>query len=149
MPFEGNIYLTRAIEESFRQNKPVPMMKSIDQQGRYWITSDGRLLSVCGEVPLYRAFYDNGHGYLYVDINDNNYSLHRLLALSFNGDKEKEKIFNNCEVHHFDFDRSNNSLNNLCILTPEKHRTIHNIHRRLVKWEEQQRQNLEQSQTKE
>ena len=122
--------------------------ESIDELGRYWITSDGRLLSVCGSVPVYRCFTDKGKRYLYVDINNKSYSLHRLLAITFNGDKNKEKILDNCIVHHLDFDLSNNSLNNLCILTPEKHRAIHQIHRRIEKWEEEQR-NLEQFQTRE
>ena len=129
-------YLWRVIQESY--NQPAPLIyKSIDidEEGRYWITSDGRLLSVCREQARFKHFTDNGEGYYYTEIGGKKYYLHRLLAFSFNQDQEKEKIKDRCEVHHLDFDRSNNSLDNLCILTPEKHRLIHTLFNRWEKAE--------------
>ena len=129
-------YLWRVIQESYNQPTPLTYRSvDIDQQGKYWITSDGRLLSVCRSRPHWKRFTDNGEGYYYTVIGENKYYLHRLLALSFNQDEEKEKIKDRCEVHHLDFDRSNNSLDNLCILTPEKHRIIHTLWNRWQKAE--------------
>ena len=45
----------------------------IDNNGRYWITSDGRLISLCDDQPIYRKFSDNGKGYLQVVIGNNKY----------------------------------------------------------------------------
>ena len=129
-------YLNRMIIEALTLPPNVSLRSlDFDEQGRYWITSDERLLSVCREQPIYKHFTDNGEGYYYTEIGGKKYYLHRLLALSFNQDQEKKKILDRCEVHHLDFDRSNNSLGNLCILTPEKHRLIHTLWNRWQKAE--------------
>lgn len=119
-------YLSRMIFENFNL-PPDIALACVDKQGRYWITSDGRLLSVCRDSPRYLKFFDNGNGYLYVDFDNERHYLHRLLAVAFNQDKEKQKLIDskNFDVHHLDFDKSNNSLENLCILTPKEHRAIH------------------------
>lgn len=107
----------------------------IDQEGRYWITADGKLLSVCRETPIFKKFRDNGKGYYQTEINGKEYYLHRLLAISFNKNKEKAEIIKNGgEVHHIDFNRNNNNLGNLCIVSKEKHQAIHSIWNKLKKW---------------
>lgn len=137
-------YLQRVLEESYKQSVPMIYKNiSFDDEGRYWITSDGRLLSVCREKSRYKHFTDNGEGYYYTEIDNKKYYLHRLLALSFNVVSEKEQIIEHCEVHHLDFNRFNNSLDNLCILTPEKHKLIHTLWNRwqksevITEWQEQ------------
>lgn len=127
-------YVERVIRESFNLPDNV-IMKSIDEEGRYWITSDGRVLSVVREQPRYKHFTDNGEGYLYTEIDGKKQYLHRLLALTFNADKEKEPIKYSLEVHHLDRNRANNDLSNLCLLTKERHRQIHDIWRKLDSWE--------------
>jgi len=54
-------YLNRMINEFLNLPKNI-VLRSIDfdNDGRYWITSDGRLLSVCREKPRYKHFTDNG-----------------------------------------------------------------------------------------
>ena len=135
-------FLNRMIIEAFKL-PPNTLLKSIDtdEQGRYWLLSDGRLLSVCREQPRYKVFTDNGNGYYYVDINGDRQYLHRLLAITFNTSQKKAKIINNCIVHHLDRDKNNNKLDNLCIMTSEKHRAIHRIWNKIdngvvVPWEQ-------------
>ena len=125
-------YLEGVIIESLKM-PPNVILKNIDEQGRYWITTDGRILSLCRETPHYLQFTDdNGAAYLYTKIDGEKVYLHRILAMSFNEDSEKRKLYQNCEVHHIDFDKYNNSLDNLCIVPPEKHRLIHRL---FDKWE--------------
>lgn len=127
-------YLNRMIIEALKLPKNVILRSiDIDEQGRYWITSDGKLLSVCREKPLYKRFYDNGEGYYYTEINGKKYYLHRLLALSFNQNQEKKKI-KNCVVHHLDRNKDNNNLSNLCIVSKDKHQAIHSIWNKLDSW---------------
>lgn len=43
---------------------------NLDDEGRYWIATDGRLLSLCKEKPYYKKFVDDdGLSYLYTKIN--------------------------------------------------------------------------------
>ena len=110
-------YLNRMIAAYLEMPSSVGLRSiDIDEEGRYWITSDGRLLSVVREQPLYKHFFDNGDGYYYTEIAGKKYYLHRLLALSFNQDPNKEKIKDNCEIHHLDRNRDNNDLSNLVSL---------------------------------
>ena len=125
-------YLNRMINEVLNLPPNVSLVSvDFDSQGRYWLTSDGRLMSVCREQVRYKQFTDNGSGYYYVDINNVRKYLHRLLAISFNQSQEKKKILNNCVVHHLDRDKNNNQLSNLCIMTRQKHQAIHNIWRKI------------------
>lgn len=112
------------------------LIRQIDEQGRYWLLSDGRLLSVCREQPIFKQFYDNGDGYLQTDIGNRKYYLHRLLALYFNADEEKEQIKQSCDIHHLDRNKHNNNLSNLCIVSKERHQDIHNLWNKLDKLEE-------------
>lgn len=130
-------YLCRVIEQSFKM-PPDVIMKSLDicdNEGRFWITSNGDVISFCRPDALFKVFGDNGDGYIQVNINNRNYYIHRLMALSFNADEKKKKIYNNCEIHHLDRNKSNNKLENLCILTPEKHQAIHNLWKIIDKME--------------
>lgn len=119
-------YLARMIFEAVKLN-PDTILKSLDDQGRYWITNDGQVLSVCRSLPLWKARIDNGNGYLYTEINGKKYYIHRLVAEAFAEDEEKKKNFSQKEVHHIDVNKKNNNIVNLCILTPEEHREIHRL----------------------
>ena len=127
-------YVERVIIESFNLPSNI-ILKSVDDEGRYWITSDGRILSVVREQPRYKHFTDNGEGYLYTEIDGKKQYLHRLLALTFNEDKEKEPIKHTLEVHHLDRNRVNNDLSNLCLVSRKKHKAIHDIWRLIDKQE--------------
>lgn len=125
-------YLSRVIFASLKlPNNVILRDLQIDEDGRYWITSDCRVLSICDEQPLYRKFHDNGDGYLQLEIGRRKYYLHRLMALTFNADAKKEAIKNSLVVHHLDRDKSNNSLTNLCLLDDRKHRAIHSIWKKI------------------
>lgn len=130
-------YLARFLIESFNfPNNIIVKPLDIDENGRYWMLSNGQVLSVCREQPHYKVFQED-RGYKYIKANGKKLYLHRLYAMTFNVIPEKEMLFNNCEVHHLDFNKYNNELSNLCILTPEKHRAIHSIQRKLKKWEKE------------
>ena len=135
-----SVYLERAenIAASLPPNVIMTCLK-MDRQGRYWMISDGILLSVCRDEERYKHFSDNGKGYMKTEIGDKTYYLHRLLALSFNADETKDKFKNNdykeCEIHHLDRDKSNNTLPNLTILTKKKHQAITNFWNKLDKLE--------------
>lgn len=128
-------YLERIIRIALELPEDV-ILKSVDldEQGRYWITTDGRLLSVCREKPLFKKFKDNGKGYYQTRINGKEYYLHRLLAFAFNKDKTKDFFNKELVVHHLDRNKYNNNLNNLCIVSKDKHQAIHSIWGKLDDW---------------
>jgi ribosomal protein RSM22 (predicted rRNA methylase) len=61
----------------------------------------------------------NHSGYLIINLSKDGvritYSVHRLIALAFIA-----RYFEGAEVNHIDYDRSNNNLNNLEWVTPQK-----------------------------
>ena len=116
-------------------DNPCPMYKTInfidDKQGCYWLSPYGDLISFYNDVPHRMKFNNNGRGYYYTTIRGKKFYLHRLLAKVYNEDKRKNNI-HPYVVHHLDFNRKNNRLDNLCIMTPEKHRKIHSLYN---KWQ--------------
>ena len=98
-------------------------LKCLDDQGRYWILNDGRILSVCREEPRYLHPTDNGNGYYQVKMNGKNYYIHRLLALAFNNDNITD--IKQCEVHHKDLNKKNNDISNLVLISKDKHLKLH------------------------
>ena len=133
-------YLQRAITVFLMEPAAVSFRTfDKDEQGRFWISTDGRLLSVCRDQALWKSFQDNGKGYYQTKINGKTYYLHRLLAFTFNADEEKKSISiddDNYEVHHCDFNRQNNDLGNLCIMTRQKHQAIHRLYNKLKSMED-------------
>jgi len=61
------------------------------------------------------TFYKNNHGRWVGSI-----SLHRFIWTYFNGE-----IPDGYEIHHCDFDKENNDISNLILLTEVEHRKIH------------------------
>lgn len=131
-------YLNRAVSEFLTIDMPKNVIfktVDIDEQGRFWLSNTGILLSVCRKKPFYKSFTNNGKGYYQTEINGNKYYLHRLLAFTFTPDKVKKQFKDYLEIHHIDRNRKNNSLDNLAIVSKKKHLAIHNIWDKLDSWE--------------
>lgn len=64
-------------------------------------------------------FYKNKKGRFLCTI-----SLHRFLWMYLNGE-----IPDDCDIHHKDFNKDNNSVDNLQLLTKEEHKKIHLAHK--------------------
>lgn len=93
--------------------------------GRYFISSFGRVLSLCFDgYKLLRPFVC-GDGYYYVDLRkdgkDYKCRINRLVAEAFIENPNGKPI-----VHHKDLDRKNNSASNLQWVTEAEHTAIHN-----------------------
>ena len=95
-----------------------------DMNSRYFISSEGRVLSLCLDgYKLIRPFI-SGDGYYYVDLRkdgkDQKCGVHRLVAKAFLDNPENKPI-----VHHKDTDRKNNKVTNLQWTTQEEHTAAH------------------------
>lgn len=92
--------------------------KEIDQQGKYYISSYGRVKSYQGINARILKPSQNKKGYLRVYLSAENgkkkaYYIHRLVAIAFieNNDISRDT------VDHIDFQVQNNNVNNLCWLS--------------------------------
>ena len=92
--------------------------------GRYYISSCGRVLSLCLDGYKIIQPFICGDGYCYVDLRkdgkDVKCRVHRLVADAFIDRAEGKTI-----VHHKDADRRNNNVSNLQWLTTTEHATAH------------------------
>lgn len=93
--------------------------------GRYYISSKGRVLSICMDRYKVLKPFICGDGYYYVDLRKDNQDyksrVHRLVAATFLPNPENKTI-----VHHKDFNRLNNTVQNLIYVSHQEHITIHN-----------------------
>lgn len=84
--------------------KPVP-----GYEGRYWITRSGQVLNSQGAAL---KAYDNGNGYMIVDLRcggrKRHHRVHRLVASAFLPNPDGLP-----EVNHRDEDKTNNRVGNL------------------------------------
>lgn len=91
-------------------------------EGKYQISNLGRVRSI-----RIRAFTEKENGYRYVTLNkdgiNRNFFIHRLVAEAFLGGIPTGYV-----VNHIDYDRANNCLDNLEIIT-QKENVWHSIHR--------------------
>lgn len=91
-------------------------------EGKYQISNLGRVRSI-----RIRAYTEKDNGYRYVTLNKNganhNFFIHRLVAEAFLGEIPSGYV-----VNHIDYDRANNCLDNLEIIT-QKENVWHSIHR--------------------
>lgn len=92
--------------------------KEIDTQGKYYISSYGRVKSYQGINARILKPSQNKKGYLRVYLSAENgkkkaYYIHRLVAIAFieNNDNKKDT------VDHIDFQVQNNNVSNLCWLS--------------------------------
>lgn len=140
-------YLNRLVNELY--NIPPNVLVSslyMDDDGKYWIRSDGKTFSLVNNKPHYMTFSKNNKGYLYTEIQDKKYSQHRLLAFAFTPDKIKRQFMDYLEVHHLNLDKTDNRLDNLCIVSKAKHKRIHYTWNKLKGWRKIPWEEMEQEQ---
>ena len=78
------------------------------------VSSDGRCCSSFGVIS---AGYHHPSGYRLVKICGQNWLVHRIVMLAFNGPPQNEQAW---QVHHKDGDPMNNRLDNLDYVTPSQ-----------------------------
>lgn len=97
-----------------------------DMDGRYFISSEGRVLSLCLDGYKLMQPFICGDGYCYVDLRkggkDIKCRVHRLVAEAFIKNPDNKPI-----VHHKDTDRKNNKAFNLQWMTEAEHASAHRI----------------------
>ena len=81
----------------------------------YFVSSKGRVLSLCNKSPRILKPYTSGNGYLAVSIGGQDRRIHRLVAKGFLPNPEGKRV-----VHHTDGDKKNNMLKNLTWATHQE-----------------------------
>lgn len=90
---------------------------------QYLVCRDGRVYSTKSNRLL--TIHTNNKGYCYVTFSmgskhsNKNLLLHRLVCFIFG---DLPSLDSRLEVNHKDYDKKNNKLENLEVLTPEQHR---------------------------
>lgn len=106
-----------------------------DLDSRYFISTEGRVLSLCLDGYKLMQPFVCGDGYYYVDLRKNGKDIkcriHRLVADAFIDNPEDKPV-----VHHKDTNRKNNKVSNLEWLTDEEHAEVH---RQINLWRKKQR----------
>ncbi|MEF2837606.1 MAG: NUMOD4 motif-containing HNH endonuclease [Oscillospiraceae bacterium] len=91
---------------------------------RYFISTEGRVLSLCMDGYKLMHPFICGDGYYYVDLRKDGKDLkscvHRLVAEAFIDNPEDKPI-----VHHRDTNRRNNKASNLQWMTEAEHAAAH------------------------
>ena len=122
--------------------KPCPFKPIPNYEGIYWITKNGDVINANGKIL---KPYDNGYGYLMVDLKSNGIRkharIHRLVAEAFIPNPN-----NLPEVNHKDEDSHNNFFSNLewCTSSYNKTYGTGRIRRSLGMkrvWEERKKRN--------
>lgn len=93
-----------------------------NSNGKYFISNQGRVLSLQHRIPRVLKPYERSH-YLTVKIFSKPQSIHRLVAEYFISDKivnDKTLV-----VHHKDGNKLNNVYTNLSVMTYTDHYKIH------------------------
>lgn len=81
--------------------------------GKYFASSKGRIKSLCYYKARIKKPFDNGNGYMKVEICGRKRYVHSLVALAFLGEPEPGKD----TVHHKNANRQDNRIENLCYLS--------------------------------
>lgn len=103
------------------QDKPNEKWKEFPQNNNYLVSNKGRIKSLSRYKAIILTPTKNLKGYETVKIDGKNQYLHKVIIETF-----VRKVKENEEIHHKDTNKSNNSLDNLIILTKENHRKLHN-----------------------
>lgn len=91
--------------------------------GKYLVSSYGRIKSRCGYIAIILQQYLQKSGYLEVKINNKNVKIHQLVASAFCENKYNGiKV----EIHHRNKNRTDNRAENLQILSIAEHHKLHN-----------------------
>lgn len=101
--------------------------KQIQEAPRYYISNLGRVKSFAIDKKNGHllAIHCDRYGYQYVKLtpekgqNRRFFRIHRLIAEYW-----KDNYFSGAVIHHKDGDRTNNSIDNLEILTPQEHNRL-------------------------
>lgn len=121
--YSANDRLSKLIFFTYYNSLPNEIWKEIDGDERYFISSYGRVLSLCHSKPILLKPWDNnkGQGYLYVDLGVKHFpqksSIHSLVAKAFIP-KEKES---QTQIHHKNGKKHDNRLDNLQRVEPKEH----------------------------
>lgn len=93
-------------------------------KSRYFVSSNGKVYSICNNEWIELIQQIDKDGYYYVDLYEDGvrrrFRVHQLVANCFLDNPEGKEI-----VHHKNLDRSFNDVQNLVFLTDEEHRKIH------------------------
>ena len=107
-------------ENSLSEEQWRPLLPVIGGHA-YYISSKGRVLSLCREQPSILKPQLTGSHYYYVKINGKNRRIHKLVAAAFLT-KPGTGVY---DIHHIDGNALNNAAENLIYLTKEEHKEIH------------------------
>ena len=98
--------------------------RSIENYKNYTVSNYGNVMNTKTGKILKPQKNKRGGYYLFICLYDNGQRrdarIHNLAATAFLGPCPLDT-----EVHHKDFDNSNNQINNLQYMTREKHRELH------------------------
>ena len=111
------------------------------QQADYvYISNCGRAKSYYNYNAELLPIRDNGKGYKRVFINYKYHLIHKLVMELFNYDIKDNQEY---QIHHKDFNKQNNNINNLIYLTKEAHKKIHNEENQRRKSQKEELKNAE------
>lgn len=74
----------------------------------YFVSSKGRVLSLCNKTPYLLSAFPSGKGYRSVSIGGQDKRIHRLVARAFIPNPEGKPV-----VHHKNGNKTNNTVENL------------------------------------
>lgn len=117
-------YFSRNTKHYWEYDLPNEVWTTVFCNNNYEVSNVGRVRDK-RDLSL-RKGTQNNKGYIQVSLDDKNYALHRLVALSFNNIVDPE----NYVIDHIDGNRSNNNLNNLRVVSQIENHAFMMINRK-------------------
>lgn len=102
-------------------------IKKTEKDGRYFVGTNGQVISMIGEEPIVLRPQHWGE-YNAVWIDEKPRRIHELVADAFIREKADNEV-----IHHLDGDKTNNDLSNLVIMMAKDHIKLHAEERRKEK----------------